>query len=168
MTTYVLEQPDGTFTTSLGGQLTSTDGERVAPVGVVLHESWTAAERAEFGVYAAQDTEVPEGKVVVSSHYERQGGDVVQVLELEDAPVVVPESVTPRQLRLALLGAGKLAQINAFVTSGAVPEAARISWEYATEYRRDDPLLNQMAGLLDPPLSQAQIDGLFIQASQIQ
>ena len=79
----------------------------------------------------------------------------------------VPLAVTPRQLRLALLGAGLLDTIDAFVASEAVPAAARISWEYAVEYRRDDVTLNAMAARLDPPLAAEQIDALFVAAAAI-
>lgn len=52
-------------------------------------------------------------------------------------------TVTPRQARLALLAAGKLSAVTAALNamSGAQGEAARITWEYATEIRRDDPLV---------------------------
>jgi hypothetical protein len=80
----------------------------------------------------------------------------------------VPLSVTPRQLRLALLGAGKLDQVEAFVASGAAPPAAVISWGYATEFLRSDPMLNQLAAVLQPPLGEDEIDQLFVAAAQIQ
>ena len=163
----VVERPSGTFNALTAAQLTSLDGKSISPAAVVLHDSWTAAERAKYGVYLATPAEVPEGKVVKTSRFERVNGEVVQVIETEDAPVFVPQSVSPRQLKLALLGAGLLDEIEAFVAGSTVPRAAQISWEYAVEYRRDDPMLNQMAGMLDPPISDAQIDQLFTAASQI-
>ena len=77
----------------------------------------------------------------------------------EYVPVVVavPEVVTMRQARLALLGAGLLAQVNTAVANmpGAEGDAARIEWEYAQEVRRDSPLvagLSEILGLTDETL----------------
>jgi hypothetical protein len=77
----------------------------------------------------------------------------------EYVPVVVavPEVVTMRQARLALLGAGLLAQVNTAVANmpGAEGDAARIEWEYAQEVRRDSPLvagLSEILGLTDEAL----------------
>ena len=77
----------------------------------------------------------------------------------EYVPVVVavPEVVTMRQARLALLGAGLLDQVNTAVANmpGAEGDAARIEWEYAQEVRRDSPLvaaLSEILGLTDEAL----------------
>lgn len=66
--------------------------------------------------------------------------------------------ITPRQARLALLGAGLL---DAVETELAKPEnkAAQIAWEYALEIKRDDPLIATFAVVLG--LTDAQIDALF-------
>jgi hypothetical protein len=42
-----------------------------------------------------------------------------------------------------------------------------ISWEYATEFLRSDPMLNQLAGVLQPPLGEEEIDRLFVIASRL-
>ena len=54
-----------------------------------------------------------------------------------DAPLV-PRAVTMRQARLALLGAGKLAAVDAAINGMAEPtkSAARIEWEYSGEVQR--------------------------------
>ena len=106
--------------------------------------------------------------IVTARRYERINGAVIELLDLAVEPVVIPATVTPRQLRLALHGAGKLTQVQAFVDSGQAPPEAVISWEYATEFLRSDPMLNQLAGALQPPLHQEEIDALFIAAAQIQ
>lgn len=80
--------------------------------------------------------------------------------EVEDAKppeAPVPDVVTMRQARLALLGAGLLAQVNTAVANmlGAEGDAARIEWEYAQEVRRDSPLvaaLSEILGLTDEAL----------------
>lgn len=82
-------------------------------------------------------------------------------------PVPVPEVVTMRQTRLALLQAGKLANVDAAIAVLPSPnkEAAQISWEYSTEVRRDSDLLKQLAPVLG--LDDAAIDALFIQAATL-
>lgn len=79
----------------------------------------------------------------------------------EDPPLTVPEAVTARQARLALLGAGVLAQVDAALASipGIEGEAARIEWEYALEIRRDSPLIGALAPALG--LTSEQVDDLF-------
>lgn len=78
------------------------------------------------------------------------------------APVPVPQSVTMRQARLALLGAGLLSQVEpaiAAIPDAAKRDAAQITWEYSTEVQRGNVFiatLGQMLGLTD-----AQIDDLF-------
>lgn len=78
-------------------------------------------------------------------------------------PPPVPDSVTPRQVRILLLQQGLLASVEAMIASQ--DEATRITWEYALEFRRDDPLLNALAVSLN--LSDAQIDQFFIEAAAL-
>lgn len=79
------------------------------------------------------------------------------------APLVVPESVSMRQARLALLGAGLLDSVNAAIAS--LSQAAQIEWEYATEVRRDSQLVAGMTQALG--LTSAQLDDLFTQAASL-
>lgn len=78
-------------------------------------------------------------------------------------PVEVPISVTPRQVRLVLLAQGLLATVEGMIASQ--DEATQITWKYASEFRRDDPLLNQLAANLN--LTQQQIDDFFIEAAAL-
>lgn len=77
--------------------------------------------------------------------------------------VEVPKSITPRQCRLILYQQGLLPTVEAMIQSST--EDVRITWEYALEFRRDDPLLTQLAANLG--LTSQQIDEFFIAASQI-
>jgi hypothetical protein len=83
------------------------------------------------------------------------------------APVDVPQSVTMRQARLALLGAGVLATVNAAIASmpGDQGEAARIEWEYARDVLRDSPLIGGLMPALG--MTEQQIDQLFIAAAAL-
>jgi hypothetical protein len=81
------------------------------------------------------------------------------------APTVVAEPVhmvvTMRQGRLALLQAGLLDSAEAVIAAmaGAEGTAARIEWEYATELKRDHPLVVSLGAALGQ--TPEQIDALF-------
>ena len=77
---------------------------------------------------------------------------------------LVPSSVTMRQARLALLGAGLLASVGAAIDSLPSPqkEAARIEWEYASEVQRSSGLVPMMGVALG--LDDTALDALFIVA----
>ena len=90
--------------------------------------------------------------------------------EIEDAkpPVApVPEVVTMRQARLALLGAGLLAQVEAAIASMPEPykTAASIEWEYSNALQRSNPLVAQLGAALG--LDDAEIDALFVEAAKL-
>lgn len=87
--------------------------------------------------------------------------------EYVPAVVAVPEVVTMRQARLALLGAGLLAQVNTAVANmpGAEGDAARIEWEYAQEVRRDSPLVAALSAASG--WTSAQLDDLFTEGAKL-
>ena len=82
-------------------------------------------------------------------------------------PPVVPEAVTMRQARRALLGAGLLTTVNSAIAAmtGASGDAARIDWEFASDVSRSQPLVLALGSTLG--LTSAQLDGLFIAAATI-
>jgi hypothetical protein len=82
-------------------------------------------------------------------------------------PVAVPQSVSMRSARLALLQAGVLSTINTTIASmpGVEGDAARIEWEYAQEVRRDSALVLSLIPLLN--MTDSEIDGLFILAGSL-
>ena len=83
-----------------------------------------------------------------------------------NAPVV-PRAVTMRQARLALLGAGKLADVDAAINGMSEPtkSAARIEWEYSGEVQRHNGFVAALGPALG--LTEAQIDALFIAAAKL-
>lgn len=87
--------------------------------------------------------------------------------EYVPAVVAVPEVVTMRQARLALLGAGLLAQVNTAVANmpGAEGDAARIEWEYAQEVRRDSPLVAALSAAFG--WTGARLDDLFTEGAKL-
>lgn len=84
-------------------------------------------------------------------------------LEYVAPPPVVPQSVTPRQVRLVLLAQGLLTSVEAMIAQQ--DEATRIAWQYASEFRRDDPLLLSLATSLN--LTEQQLDDFFIAANTL-
>ena len=82
-------------------------------------------------------------------------------------PATVPQSVTMRQARLALLAVGKLDTINA-VIAGIEPAAQRqaiqIEWEYAQTVDRNSQWVAGLAPAL--ALTEADLDSLFVFAAQ--
>jgi len=81
--------------------------------------------------------------------------------------VEVPEEVTMRQARLALLGAGLLDDVEAAIDAMSDPAkaAARIEWDYSNTLRRDHPLVTTLGAGLG--LTSGQLDDLFIAAGAL-
>ena len=91
-------------------------------------------------------------------------GDGFQIPEVN----LIPQVVSMRQARLALLGAGQLAAVaNAIhgIQDEQQKQAAQIEWEYATEVRRDHWLINGLAPALG--MTQADLDNLFVSAAAL-
>lgn len=88
--------------------------------------------------------------------------------EPADVPApTMPTSVTMRQARLALLGAGLLQTVNDAVAGmpGVEGQAARIEWEYSQEVHRNKALVQALAPVLN--LTDAQLDQLFVTAATL-
>lgn len=84
-------------------------------------------------------------------------------------PVVqVPQEITRRQARLALLMAGKLNAVNTAISSIPDPmvrAVAQIEWDEALTINRNSPLIAQMAPALG--LTSKDIDNLFVQGAKL-
>lgn len=96
-------------------------------------------------------------------------GETFSEAEPELIPAIqVPQSVTMMQARLAMLNAGLLDAVEAAINSmeGDEGKAAQIQWQYATDVRRDWPLVVSLKASLK--LIDKQIDDLFIAAGAIQ
>ncbi|MBA4009086.1 MAG: hypothetical protein C0486_09950 [Erythrobacter sp.] len=77
-------------------------------------------------------------------------------------PVPVPQSVTMRQARLALLEMGLSGAVTAAIKAIPDPkqrEAALVTWEYSAAVERDNPLIEMLGPALG--LSGAALDDLF-------
>lgn len=82
--------------------------------------------------------------------------------EAEVTVTIIPQSITPRQARLALLNAGLLDEVDAML---AANREWQIEWEYATAIERSSPIISAMATQLN--LTDTQIDEMFIEASKL-
>lgn len=102
-------------------------------------------------------TDVTTGEVTIRPY------TAEEIAAIENPPVVIPQVVSPRQVRLLLLSQGLLSQVEAMIAQQ--DEATKITWQYAEEFRRDNPLLNGLAANLG--LSNEQIDQFFIAAAQL-
>jgi hypothetical protein len=67
------------------------------------------------------------------------------------------ESISMRQARLELLNRNLLDDVNVALSS--LSQAAQIEWEYATEVRREHPLVAQLSVLLN--MSESDMDSFF-------
>lgn len=83
-------------------------------------------------------------------------------------PPPVPQEVTMRQAKLALLHAGHLATVTQAIAAmpGVEGEAARIEWEYSSVMQRNKPFVNAIGHVVG--LTAEQIDQLFIAAAEIE
>jgi hypothetical protein len=86
-----------------------------------------------------------------------EGGSIVS------APVPSPAVVSMRQARLALLQSGFLEQVSSAIAAGS--QVDLITWEYATEVRREDPLVANLSAALG--LTSQQLDNLFTLAATL-
>lgn len=88
--------------------------------------------------------------------------------EYVPAVVVVPEVVTMRQARLALLQMGNLDAAEAAIDSipdATLRRAAQIEWEYAQGIKRNSPLVQQVVSALQ--INDQQLDDLFSLAGSL-
>lgn len=82
------------------------------------------------------------------------------------APVVVPEAVTKYQACVVLARHALLSQVNTFFDALAMDDARRLAWEMAaTVQRRSASTLDAIEHL---GLSEAQADGMFVEAAQVE
>lgn len=80
---------------------------------------------------------------------------------------IIPQVITSRQGKLALLDAGIYQQVVSAIDSmaGDAGVRAKITWESASEFRRDDPVLCSIAAALG--LQGEQIDQMFVHGATL-
>lgn len=121
--------------------------EQIAHLATLSYlEGWSCVDQNFTGSVPAGD----------ASQWRWSDGQIVSV-------AAVPASVTPRQVRLLLLAQGLLESVEATIASQ--DQATQITWAYAQEFRRNDPLLTQLGAGMG--LTSAQIDQFFIDAAAL-
>ena len=114
------------------------------------------------------------------THYLYQDGELVNMQawlynhRWEDGQWVefvppVPESVTPRQIRLALIDRGimpeQITQMLSGIEDTVLRAKALAEWEFASEVKRTHPLIAQLAGALE--FGAEDVDEVFRKAKAI-
>jgi hypothetical protein len=134
------------------GEFTETDAE--------IQTSDAIYPKHVIEGYQILDIDVPEG--FTPQGYEYQNGAIVAKPIIAPKPEV-PQSISMRQARLALLAADLLDDVDTMIK--AIGRAAAITWEFATEVERTNELIaavQEAKGLTDE-----QIDEMFIAASKL-
>jgi hypothetical protein len=80
-------------------------------------------------------------------------------------PPQVPQSVTRFQAKAALLGAGLLEQVEAYMAMPDTPMVTKLAWTDTQDFERASPTVAGLSALLG--LTSEQVDELFITASGI-
>ena len=80
-------------------------------------------------------------------------------------PSDVPQAVSPLQAKAVLLQQGTLATVESYVDAATDP-LVKLAWTTAIEFRRESPLLLEIAQGLG--WSSSDLDDLFIQAAKIE
>lgn len=92
-------------------------------------------------------------------------------LPADPLPPVVPDVCSPAQGLVALYAIKGITEDAILAALAAIPDpvqryTAQIGYSRATEWRRDSPTMQAMAGLLG--LSEADLDALFAYAARVQ
>lgn len=82
-------------------------------------------------------------------------------------PAAIPDAVTMRQARLALLHAGKLAAVDSAIAnmSGSAGDAARIEWEFSNTVERNKSLVRALGPAIG--MTDQDLDSLFLLAATL-
>jgi len=90
--------------------------------------------------------------------------EVVMHKESVAAPVA-PGVVSTFQAKAALLEAGKLAQVEAYINAAGTDPVVKLAWDTVQVFRRESLMV--MAVAIELNLTSAQLDALFTRAAQI-
>lgn len=120
-------------------------------------------------IEANEDHQDQYGRLLVPTDTAGPGWSYIdgEFVAPEPEPEPVPEVVTMRQARLALLQAGLLSQVDTAIDDLPEPDksAARIEWEYSQEVQRDKPFVAMLAPALG--LTEEALDDLFRHAATL-
>ncbi len=138
--------------------------ESLAPGSIVVTTE-TVEGVTTYGL-SFNDPNTNWGRVITSHTDEASAEEKLQeyiaFLEGQGTTPIVPQKVTSRQMRVALIMSGfSIETINAMING--LPEPTKSiafqTWDYSNEFHRSNALLNSLAPALG--LSQEQLDNLF-------
>jgi hypothetical protein len=76
--------------------LSSVDGKTKSPLHTILHASWSAKDRAAYGVYLAEPFETPDGmRRVGKAQFVMDDGVLREVYKVEPIPAPVEHAQAP-------------------------------------------------------------------------
>lgn len=117
-------------------------------------------------MFAQRDT---DGKII-GLYSDPMDGIAEEFIAMDDpavvaflAPIVIQEAVSARQFKLALLAAGLLDTVDAWVKTQ--DRSVQIAYEYSGSFVRDEPMMTvgfRAMGFADP-----QIDAFFASAIKL-
>lgn len=120
------------------------------------------ADCSSLGFEFLEEVEAP----VQDGFYAVEGAPVnnKQTWELIEIPKEVPQSITPRQLRMQLTREGLRSQVESIIQASTDYDL-KDWYEYSTDFRRDNPILLAFANSLG--LTSDNLDDMFIKASKL-
>ena len=124
-------------------------------------------QTTENGYLTNEGRTIPQGHRWYTQALEEVESGEAEILPYVEPPAPIPQVVTMRQARLALLSEGLLANVETSLATLAEPDksAATIEWEYSQTVERSRPFVLTLGGLLG--LSDTQLDDLFILAATL-
>ncbi|MDY0962108.1 MULTISPECIES: hypothetical protein [Massilia] len=150
---------------------------RTALPNVLFGPAIAASDLEECGIFplSSQTPSVDAGKIAVPTQIALVDDRWTQLWsiremtpeELTTQMPQVPQEITMRQARLALLSTGVLAQVASAIETlpDAQRDAARIEWEFSSTVVRDRPLVKMLGQALG--LDDQALDQLFITAAEL-
>lgn len=92
---------------------------------------------------------------------------IIEAQKIDGSKVLVPQSITMRQVRLALFNSDKLWMVEQYIDTLSSPlkEATRIDWDYSIYVERYSKLVLSIG--LATELNSDDLDSLFVQAAKL-
>lgn len=106
---------------------------------------------------------LPEGAGVTHIDTEENLTDVLAAYDLPGPTVRVPDRVTSRQFKLALLSAGLLSSVEAWIVTQS--QAVQIAYANSGTFVRSEPMMQSGFAILG--FTEEQIDAFFTAAAAI-
>lgn len=135
-----------------------------------IFQNFTEEQLEDVGIFTVvyENTSVPEGRQISHYEYSWRDGKAVGDPVFEDAPRIIPQTVSRAQGKASLLSFGLLDDVEAYIEAmpeGVDKKLALLAYNETNEWHRESPFLQQMASEIG--LTQEQLDNLFIVAATI-